>query len=174
MKVAWRKLSIPEKIELVRELYGKDGASVSQMAYLISKATGVPVSRSAVAGFWHRNPQVNKLFPFTGVRTTAPAPVADRPKPRKPAIRQQPSRVHRSSSAPPVLVEEEIANPVVVPASRRVTLLEIGAFECRWSDDTSSPYLFCGHPVLRGSKFCAYHHRRVFLPAPASIKRTRN
>ena len=63
---------------------------------------------------------------------------------------------------------------VVVPASERVTIMELRESMCRWplGDPTSAEFGYCGTRAITGLPYCPHHARVAYQPA-ADRKRDR-
>lgn len=154
-----------ERVELLKKLWA-DGLSASQIAAEIGSVT-----RNAVIGKVHRlglsgrvkpsqqgNPRPKKAAPSrpaTPVASVAPvgrpAPVLV-PAPAALAVDPEPAR--------PV-------EPVAVPVTERVTIMELREFMCRWplGDPTSAEFRFCGARSITGLPYCNHHASVAYQPA---------
>lgn len=160
----WSDMPPEKKVELVKQLYGADGGSTSEIAGRVSAHLKQRVSRNSIASLYLRHPSMKLSHPLTGVRmdkgraemlNTLPKPTRF-PRPKKVKL--------RPPSAPPAKACAEV--PVVrpEPASLDVALLELERGDCRWPT-SSDPYRFCGHNTIPGSSYCSFHHKRSWLPA---------
>lgn len=175
-----------ERVELLRKLWN-DGLSASQIAAQLGG-----VSRNAVIGKVHRL----KLSGRGKTTTTAPrskkvnttATAAPRPS----ASVQASSNVggshsHTTSTVRTATVTKTVgsaalqmeyetdvvaetvikpASDVVVPISRRLSLLQLSERTCKWpiGDPLSEEFHFCGHESGESSPYCGYHSKLAFQP----------
>jgi GcrA cell cycle regulator len=75
-----------------------------------------------------------------------------------------------------VAVEELDTRPmedVVVPISRRLTLVELSERTCKWpiGDPLQEGFHFCGNDSGDASPYCGYHAKLAFQPS--SERKTR-
>ncbi|MEL6967098.1 MAG: GcrA family cell cycle regulator [Pseudomonadota bacterium] len=76
-------------------------------------------------------------------------------------------------------VEEELqpvtkpAEDVVVPISRKLTLMELSESTCKWptGDPTRPGFSFCGHTCAEGKPYCEYHSKVAFQPTSERRRR---
>nr|WP_321462258.1 GcrA family cell cycle regulator [uncultured Cohaesibacter sp.] len=150
-----------ERVELLKKLWS-EGLSASQVA---SELGGV--TRNAVIG------KVHRLGLSGRAKTTTAAP-----RPRRPRTQSnRPARSSSSSAAPsvgatalkvdsqpqsapqPKAVKHPEADPVVVPISKRASILTLTESTCKWpiGDPGDSDFHFCGHKSESGSPYCKYH-----------------
>jgi GcrA cell cycle regulator len=158
-----------ERVELLRKLW-LEGLSASQIASELANG----ITRNAVIGKIHR-------LGLSGRVKAQAAPSA------RVRLKQQPERVvvaQRAASGGPVirgntalaLKEEPIeyaipkpaAEPIVIPISERVTIVELKESMCRWphGDPTSMEFRYCGakKPAMGEGPYCAYHSRMAYQP----------
>ena len=66
------------------------------------------------------------------------------------------------------------ADDVVVPISRKLTLLDLSESTCKWptGDPTRPGFSFCGHGTKEGTPYCEYHAKVAFQP-PSERRRRR-
>ena len=66
------------------------------------------------------------------------------------------------------------AADVVVPMSKRLTLLEINDHTCKWptGDPQRPDFSFCGHGTKEGTPYCEFHAKLAFQP-PSERRRRR-
>ncbi|SFN91397.1 Global cell cycle regulator GcrA [Cohaesibacter marisflavi] len=152
-----------ERVELLKKLWA-EGLSASQVA---SELGGV--TRNAVIG------KVHRLGLSGRAKTTTTAP-----RPRRPRNQQtsRPARTSSSSTAAPSVgatalkvesqpqsapqpkaVKNPQADPVVVPISKRASILTLTETTCKWpiGDPGDTDFHFCGHKSESGSPYCKYH-----------------
>lgn len=149
-----------ERVELLKKLWA-DGLSASQVAAELGGVT-----RNAVIG------KVHRLGLSGRAKTTSSTPRARR-------SRSQTSRPARQSSGaaptigatalkadakpqatpkPKAQAKPEL-DPVVVPISKRATILSLTENTCKWpiGDPGDSDFHFCGCKSEAGSPYCKYH-----------------
>ena len=63
-------------------------------------------------------------------------------------------------------VVEKNAEDVVVPISRKLTLLQLSESTCKWptGDPTMPGFSFCGHSSAEDKPYCDYHAKIAFQP----------
>ncbi len=149
-----------ERVELLKKLWA-DGLSASQIANQLGGVT-----RNAVIGKVHR-------LGLSG-RAKSTRPAAPRPKRTRSAPRSGASRPQTVGSA--ALKMQPDASPapdpaplpdVVVPMSRRASIMQLNDRTCRWpiGDPSSDDFHFCGCPSDPGSPYCEYHARIAYQPS---------
>jgi len=150
-----------ERVELLKRLWS-EGLSASQIAAQLGGVT-----RNAVIGKVHRLSLSGRA-----------KPASNSPRPRKPrsASPQRAGTRHYVAGntalkthvqpAPrrvpaPVPIED-----IVVPISRRVSLLELNDTMCKWpeGDPGSESFCFCGHNSFNNLPYCEYHSRLAYQP----------
>jgi GcrA cell cycle regulator len=163
-----------ERVERLKKLWA-DGLSASQIAAQLGG-----VSRNAVIGKVHRLnlPGRAKSGGQASVRTkrTTAAPRAPNYAGRT-ASTQTTRPVGRSSGGAAlkqdldVVAAEEIdtrpMDDVVVPISRRLTLVELSERTCKWpvGDPLQEGFHFCGNDSGDASPYCGYHAKMAFQPS---------
>ncbi|WP_417411218.1 GcrA family cell cycle regulator [Hoeflea sp.] len=165
-----------ERVERLKKLWA-DGLSASQIAAQLGG-----VSRNAVIGKVHRLnlPGRAKSGGQASVRTkrTTAAPRAPNYAGRT-AATQTTRPVGRSSGGAAlkqdmdldVVASEEIdtrpMDDVVVPISRRLTLVELSERTCKWpvGDPLQEGFHFCGNDSGDASPYCGYHAKMAFQPS---------
>ena len=165
-----------ERVERLKKLWA-DGLSASQIAAQLGG-----VSRNAVIGKVHRLnlPGRAKSGGQASVRTkrTTAAPRAPNYAGRT-ATTQSARPVGRSSGGAAlkqdvdldVVASEEIdtrpMDDVVVPISRRLTLVELSERTCKWplGDPLQEGFHFCGNDSGDASPYCGYHAKMAFQPS---------
>ncbi|WP_417423364.1 GcrA family cell cycle regulator [Hoeflea sp.] len=162
-----------ERVERLKKLWA-DGLSASQIAAQLGG-----VSRNAVIGKVHRLnlPGRAKSGGQASVRTkrTTAAPRAPAYAGRTAA--QTTRTVSRSSGGAAlqqqvdaVAVEELDTRPtedVVVPISRRLTLVQLSERTCKWPSGAplQEGLHFCGNDPGEASPYCGYHAKLAFQPS---------
>ncbi|KAB2657310.1 GcrA cell cycle regulator [Brucella tritici] len=166
-----------ERVELLKKLWS-EGLSASQIAAQLGG-----VSRNAVIGKVHRL----KLSGRGKTTTAAPRSkkvntVAAAPRPAA----QHSTGVHTTTMRTATVtktvgatalqmdyavdvVAETVVKPasdVVVPISRRLSLLQLSERTCKWpiGDPLNEDFHFCGHESGESSPYCKYHSRMAFQP----------
>lgn len=169
-----------ERIELLKKLWA-EGLSASQIA---AELTGV--TRNAVIGKVHRLGLSGraKAGPAAAQRTRGKAQAA------APAMVAAPIRSGGASVAPQPVVQAiargatalkqemvAIADPaaqaivapgeVVVPMSRRVSIMELREGVCRWpiGDPTQADFVYCGADCSVGAPYCGFHSKVAYQPS---------
>jgi GcrA cell cycle regulator len=162
-----------ERVELLKKLW-QDGLSASQIAAELGGVT-----RNAVIGKVHR----------LGLSGRAKTQVLAQQRPRKaaapaaapaPAARPQrsPGMVRGNTALAPmeVAVFDEAAElvvavqpqtEVVVPMSRRVSIMELRETMCRWplGDPVKADFAFCGADCDVSKPYCTHHSLVAFQPS---------
>ncbi|MCP1198614.1 GcrA family cell cycle regulator [Notoacmeibacter sp. MSK16QG-6] len=160
-----------ERVELLKKLWA-DGLSASQIANQLGG-----VSRNAVIGKVHRLKLSSR-----GRASQKPARPKKPSAPRQPSVRSAAPRASmstviasqsmpRTSSAGATALKadyaiDEVAEPVyqpaaevVVPMSRRLSLLELSERTCKWpiGDPLHDDFHFCGNDSGEGTPYCKGH-----------------
>ena len=157
-----------ERVELLKKLWG-EGLSASQVAAELGGVT-----RNAVIG------KVHRLGLSGRAKTTSTAQRARRSRPANP----RPSRT--SSNAAPTMGATALkadAKPqaapqpkaqtkpeedaVVVPISKRASILTLTENTCKWpiGDPGDGDFHFCGHKSEPGAPYCKYHADIAYQPS---------
>ncbi|TLP46029.1 MULTISPECIES: GcrA family cell cycle regulator [Cohaesibacter] len=156
-----------ERVELLKKLWA-DGLSASQVAAELGGVT-----RNAVIG------KVHRLGLSGRAKTTTTAPRARRSRP-------QSSRPARPSSGPaptvgatalkadakpqatpqPKAEQKPAVDAVVVPISKRATILTLTENTCKWpiGDPGDNDFHFCGCKSEQDSPYCKYHSEIAYQP----------
>ncbi len=161
-----------ERVEKLKKLWA-DGLSASQIAAQLGG-----VSRNAVIGKVHRLnlPGRAKSGGQAAVRTmrTTAAPRAPNYANRTATITRA---VTRSSGATALQQEIEVVSvevidtrpvtDVVVPISRRLSLIQLSERTCKWpiGDPLQDGFHFCGNDAGEATPYCSYHSRLAFQPS---------
>jgi GcrA cell cycle regulator len=162
-----------ERVALLRRLW-EDGQSASKIAAQLGGVT-----RNAVIGKVHRlglsgrlkageeatvaaakTVEVEKLVAAVAAAPEPVAPVSHRPTPAFPP------------AAP--AIRPAAVDPVAIPASQRVTIMDLRESMCRWplGDPTTPEFRFCGARSITGLPYCTHHAEIAYQPA-AERKRDR-
>jgi len=151
------------RIEQLKKLWA-DGLSASQIAAELGGVT-----RNAVIGKVHR-------LGLSG-RAKAKTAAAIRPRAKTVVQKQQrvqtPTIVTRGNLAMVEMVDA-VAQPVVhqqresvvIPMSRRISIMELREGVCRWplGDPLTSEFAYCGADCAMGKTYCEAHARVAFQP----------
>lgn len=166
-----------ERVELLKKLWS-EGLSASQIAAQLGG-----VSRNAVIGKVHRL----KLSGRGKTTTAAPRSkkvntVAAVPRPAAHHSTGVHTTTMRTATVTKTVgatalqmdyavdaVAERVVKPasdVVVPISRRLSLLQLSERTCKWpiGDPLNEDFHFCGHESGESSPYCSYHSRMAFQP----------
>ncbi|MCR9236595.1 MAG: GcrA family cell cycle regulator [Alphaproteobacteria bacterium] len=161
-----------ERVALLSKLWA-DGLSASQIATQLGGVT-----RNAVIGKVHR-------LGLSGRAKSAST--AARPRKPRANTASKPSGKSESTSSAPrrpqtmgatalkfeadVQAEAAIApqahDDVVVPISKRASILTITEQTCKWpiGDPGGNDFHFCGHDSKEGAPYCNYHCKVAYQPA---------
>ena len=160
-----------ERVELLKKLWA-DGLSASQVAAELGGVT-----RNAVIG------KVHRLGLSGRAKTTTAAPRARRPRnpqqtarPARPSAGSAPQTVGATAlkqdvkpqAAPQPKAEKQPAqDPVVVPISKRASILTLTESTCKWpiGDPGDGDFHFCGHKSEAGAPYCKYHAEIAYQPS---------
>ena len=154
-----------DRVELLAKLWS-EGQSASQIAAVL----GGGVTRNAVIGKVHR-------LGLSGRGKTGAAPAQPRqPKPTRapshPLTMADAARPNPVVSAPAKVVTPAVtawrpAAEVAIPASERVTILELRENMCRWpiGDPSKADFGFCGQRSVTGLPYCGAHCQIAYQPA---------
>lgn len=171
-----------ERVEKLKKLWA-DGLSASQIAAQLGG-----VSRNAVIGKVHRLNLPGRAKSTTQA-AARPKRTAAAPAPRQAGFATQQSRptaavasqttrtVARSAGAtalkqemsviPAAELDTRPVEDVVVPISRRLSLIQLSERTCKWpiGDPLQEEFHFCGNDSGDSSPYCSYHSRLAFQPS---------
>ena len=164
-----------ERVELLKKLWA-EGHSASQIARQLGGVT-----RNAVIGKVHRlklSARAKSTVTTKRVKKADGEDTAPRSKMSQSggsSARVQPI-AHGSAALNLDTMADAIAEAhvqisddkdVVVPISRRLTLVQLGERTCKWpiGDPLKSDFHFCGNDSREGSPYCSYHSKLAFQPA---------
>jgi len=159
-----------ERVERLKKLWS-DGLSASQIAAEL----GGGVTRNAVIGKVHRLGLSGRGKP-SGTGTPRPRKVAPR-TPSAPTtfdqLRRRTATALAPARAPLPEAEAEVAyrplpvEEVVIPMSKRVTIMELRDSMCRWplGDPSTPEFRFCGARAGTAMPYCGYHAQLAYQPA---------
>lgn len=147
------------RIERLKQLW-TDGLSASQIAAELGGVT-----RNAVIGKVHR-------LGLSGRAKSKPASVA---RPRVKTVVKQvrmPMATTRGNLAVIEMVDTEIevvqqpAEVVMIPLSRRISIMELREGLCKWpiGDPMDGNFAYCGADSSSGKVYCEAHCRIAFQP----------
>lgn len=166
-----------ERVERLKKLWA-DGLSASQIAAQLGG-----VSRNAVIGKVHRLnlPGRAKSGGQASVRTKRATAAPRAPNYANRSATQATRTVSRTSGGAAagaalqqdlnVVAAEELdtrpVDDVVVPISRRLTLVELSERTCKWpiGDPLQDGFHFCGNDSGDASPYCGYHAKLAFQPS---------
>ena len=156
-----------ERVELLKKLWA-EGLSASQIAAQLGG-----VSRNAVIGKVHRL-KLSSRGRATNTQSRAkkpPRPTGSKSTSRTGSSRAIPQTVGANAlstafQAQPVERVRPIED-VVVPISRRLSLVELNEHTCKWpnGDPLHEDFHFCGNEAMESGPYCTYHARLAFQPA---------
>lgn len=171
-----------ERVELLKKLWN-EGLSASQIAAQLGG-----VSRNAVIGKVHRLKLSGRGKTTTAaprskkVNTVAAAPRPAATVSSNGASRPQATTTIRTATVTQTVgatalqmeyvadaVTERVVRPtsdVVVPISRKLTLLQLSERTCKWpiGDPLNDDFHFCGSESGDASPYCGYHSKLAFQP----------
>jgi GcrA cell cycle regulator len=150
----------PEHSDALREFLAR-GMSYSEIAGAINEKFGTCYTRNATIG---RGRRMGLGVPERQDDRSKPPPCGSSPKLAKASPRALGApRREKSCEAP---IEVGPAEPVrlrcVGVSPRLLTLTDLNDGDCHYpygGDRDDEPILFCGHPRLKGSRYCAPHFR---------------
>lgn len=145
------------RIEQLKKLWS-DGLSASQIAAELGGVT-----RNAVIGKVHR-------LGLSGRAKAKPASVARPRKVVKTAARTSTVSVRGNLAVVEMVEIEPVVMPardnVVIPMSRRISIMELREGVCRWpmGDPLQPDFAYCGGDCQVGKTYCEAHARIAFQP----------
>jgi GcrA cell cycle regulator len=168
-----------ERVELLKRLWG-EGLSASQIARQLGGVT-----RNAVIGKVHRLKLSGRSKTVvTTNRSKKPGAGEEGAQRLRTATaaagvqqaRSRPLVVGNTALKPEMLLsgdavaEMRVAqepNILVMPTSRKLSLVQLSEKTCRWpiGDPMLADFNFCGNECRDASPYCAYHSRLAFQPA---------
>ena len=169
-----------ERVELLKKLWA-EGLSASQIAGQLGGVT-----RNAVIGKVHRlklsgrarssnaASRVKKAAAATA--TAASASTARRQRPARPMVATVGSTALKVEFEEDAIALQHLrpVENVVVPISRKLSLVQLTERTCKWpnGDPLSEDFSFCGNDVGEAGPYCTYHSRLAYQPA-SERRRTR-
>jgi GcrA cell cycle regulator len=157
-----------ERVDLLRKLWA-EGLSASAIAAQLGLVT-----RNAVIGKVHRLKLSSRGRPAAAV--TKPKKPASAPRSASraaPVARHVTTTIgatalaHQFEVEPAVRYQFRPVEDVVVPISRRLSLVQLSDRTCKWpnGDPLTEDFSFCGNDAAESGPYCAYHSRLAFQPA---------
>jgi GcrA cell cycle regulator len=149
-----------------------DGKSAGECANEINVAFGTRLSRNACLGRIYRKGWGARdvVASKGGKRSGAGQRTSISPAPNPGVGRPARSERRNIAVALPKAVEfiEPVSDAVVIPLTRRVTLMELRETTCRFpiGDPRSDDFHYCGaHKPVAGGPYCASHAAIAYTPA---------
>lgn len=157
-----------ERVELLKKLWS-DGLSASQVAAELGGVT-----RNAVIG------KVHRLGLSGRAKTTTSSQRARRTRsqtsrPARPSAGAAPTvgaTALKADAKPqatpkPKAEEKPELDAVVVPISKRASILTLTENTCKWpiGDPGDGDFHFCGHKSESGAPYCKYHAEIAYQPS---------
>ena len=149
-----------------------EGLSASQIAADLGGVT-----RNAVIGKVHRLGLSGRAKPAGksngGARRKPAARTGGYSRPRA-TTRTVGNTVVKIDGDQEVIYAPKPVEDVVVPISRKLTLMQLTETTCKWptGDPTMPGFSFCGHPNKDDKPYCQYHNKLAFQP-PSERRRRR-
>lgn len=154
-----------ERIERLKKLWS-EGLSASQIAAELGGVT-----RNAVIGKVHRlhlSGRVKAAATTTqrSRKVARPAAAAARPAARTVVTTRGNLQVVQTMEAEEMVVYRP-AEEVVVPISRRISIMELREGTCRWpmGDPLAPDFVFCGGDCDVGKPYCGAHANVAYQPS---------
>lgn len=152
-----------ERVALLKKLWG-DGLSASQIAAQIGG-----ISRNAVIGKVHRLGLAGRAKPNAAAQPQRPRKAVAKPagEPLRVEVRDTPRSLGPADAVEePELTAMPVTADVALPASERVTIMELRDSMCRWplGDPTNPEFRFCGARSITGLPYCPHHARVAYQP----------
>lgn len=157
----------PESVFRLRELLEQE-MSASRIADELSKEFGVKVTRNSICGKAFRLGLMLKGDGANAEKKTAKA----KPKKRHKTV----FYFHAEPAAPVAPAAELPAEPIAIPVSRRVHLLDLTFNSCRWpiGDPRHDDFAFCGADRVKphddSNAYCAAHAAIAFFHTTRSAQ----
>lgn len=166
-----------ERVALLTKLWA-EGLSASQIARQLGGVT-----RNAVIGKVHRlklsgrakttsSPNRAKKVSSTAeevqrTRTTAAATVQLRVRPMVMGNNALKTEMLLDGATEQRFQTPSEPNILVMPTSRRLSLVQLSEKTCRWpvGDPMSADFNFCGNECREASPYCSFHSKLAFQPA---------
>ena len=142
-----------------------DGLSASQIAGELGGVT-----RNAVIGKVHRLGLSGRAKPAGGGGAKARRKPASRAGGGGSYQRARPSARSVGNTALKADVDVQVrpkpVEDIVVPLSKKITLLELTEETCKWptGDPTRPGFSFCGHKAQEDKPYCQFHSKLAFQP----------
>jgi GcrA cell cycle regulator len=166
-----------ERVELLTKLWA-EGLSASQIARQLGGVT-----RNAVIGKVHRLKLSGRAkttaSPNRAKKTSTSTEEIQRTRTNVTAttqLRTRPMVMGNNALKTEMLLDgaaeqryQTSAEPniLVMPTSRRLSLVQLSEKTCRWpvGDPMSADFNFCGNECREASPYCSYHSKLAFQPA---------
>ncbi|MBX3598754.1 MAG: GcrA family cell cycle regulator [Rhizobiaceae bacterium] len=160
-----------ERVELLRK-YWSEGLSASRIAAQLGG-----VSRNAVIGKVHRLKLSSRGRTATVATRQKKVPTVTKTVVKTAAPRTVTTTTTVSIGATALQAQFDVepvarrhlrpVEDVVVPISRRLSLVQLNERTCKWpnGDPLMDDFNFCGNDVCEGSPYCKYHAKLAFQPA---------
>ena len=155
-----------ERVARVSKLWA-DGLSASQIATELGGVT-----RNAVIGKVHRLGLSGRAKSSGGGAKARRTPTSSTPRKKPTYSRPRASSSGSAARSAPSGGVAELERPpkpvvdLVAPESKKLTLLEITEFTCKWptGDPTRPGFSFCGHKTHEEKPYCEFHSKLAFQP----------
>ncbi len=162
-----------ERVSRLTKLWA-DGLSASQVAADLGGVT-----RNAVIGKVHRLGLSGRAKPTSSASTRAKRQTRSNTAYAARTTRAAPRT--RGATALKLDVEAEVrfvpkpVEDVVIPISRKLTLMQLSEKTCKWptGDPQRPDFSFCGHNSKEATPYCEFHAKLAFQPASERRKRRR-
>lgn len=164
-----------ERVELLKKLWG-EGLSASQIARQLGGVT-----RNAVIGKVHRLKLSGRAktttSPNRAKKTSTSVEEIQRTRTNATSqLRTRPVVMGNNALKPEMLLDgaaelryhtAQEPNILVMPTSRKLSLVQLGERTCRWpvGDPMLADFHFCGNEPREASPYCSYHSKLAFQPA---------
>lgn len=159
-----------ERVALLSKLWA-EGLSASQIANQLGGVT-----RNAVIGKVHRLGLSGRAKSPGTARAKKPRDTSSRTADRSKAATPQRPSTPKTMGANALAFEAEIAaeaaiapqpkSDVVVPISKRASILTLTEQTCKWpiGDPGDKDFHFCGNQVKESTPYCSYHCSIAYQP----------
>ena len=155
-----------ERVAKLSKLWA-DGLSASQIATELGGVT-----RNAVIGKVHRLGLSGRAKSGGGGAKPRRTPTSTTPRKKttysRPRASTSGGATRAASTGAVAELQREVkpAVDLVAPESKKLTLLEITEFTCKWptGDPTRPGFSFCGHRVQDEKPYCEFHSKLAFQP----------
>ena len=152
-----------ERIDRLKKLWS-EGLSASQIAAELGGVT-----RNAVIGKVHRLHLSGRVKTTTATtqRSRKTVRAAARPAARVTTTIARGNLAVAMTLEPDAVLAYRPAEEVVVPISRRISIMELREGTCRWplGDPLQPEFVFCGGDCDIGKPYCTAHAKIAFQPS---------